>query len=272
MSRISQAKGIVSWGLRQRKWFTIWWTLGIVSLVLMTILLYPSMRDQSAELEKSFSDLPDAAMALLSDTGDFFSPIGYVSSQLFYMPLPLLLSILAISLGTSLIGKEEREGTIELLLSRPISRGLLLLSKVKTGGIIIAIVAAAAFVATAITARLVDLPIPIPNILFAVIGSVLLSLCFGAIGFTITALGGMARGAAVGVASLLATASYLITSLSQTISWLKWPSMVLPFHYYKPAAILEGTHNYANWLYMVGLLIVLGVISWIAFRRRDIGV
>ncbi|MBI2368924.1 MAG: MFS transporter [Deltaproteobacteria bacterium] len=47
--------------------------------------------------------------------------------------LPLLLSVLTIGLGSRLLAKEESEGTLELLLARPVSRAKLLAAKAMAG-------------------------------------------------------------------------------------------------------------------------------------------
>jgi ABC-2 type transport system permease protein len=263
-------KAVFRWSLWQSRWSTIWWLVGITAFVALQLAFYPTIRDQQAELEKSFSQLSDSAIALFSDTGDFFSPVGYLSGQIFYLMMPLLLGILAIGLGASLVGREEREGTLELLLARPISRSKLILSKAAVGILIVFIVGLLGTVVTAIMSKLVNLPVPLDNIMLAGLASVGLSLSFGAVAFMITTLGRGARAAAIGVAALFAIAGYLLSSLAATVDWLKWPAKALPFEYYQPAAILEDNYNWMNILFVIGVVLVSGLVSWIAFRRRDI--
>lgn len=264
-------KAVFRWSLWQRRWSNLWWLVGILAFVVLQMTFYPTIRDQAAELEKSFSNLSDSAVALISDTGDFFSPVGYLSGQIFYFMLPLLLGGLAITLGASLIGREEREGTLELLLARPISRGRLMLAKASFGIVTVMFVGLAATVATVIMSRLVDLPVPADNILLTGLVATVLAISFGAIAFMITLLGRTARAASIGVAALIAIAGYLLTSLAANVEWLKWPAKVLPFDYYRPAEILRGTYNWKNLLFIVGVIVLAGIISWSAFRRRDTG-
>ncbi len=264
-------KPVVRWTLKQRRWSIIWWIIGIVAFVALEMAFYPTVRDQAAELEKSFSRLSEGTVALFSDAGDFFSPVGYLSGQVFYLMLPLLLGGLAISLGSSLLGREEREGTLELLLSRPISRSRLMSAKAVAGTIIVLVVGLVGVLSTAGMAKLVDLPIAFNNILLAGIVSTVLALSFGAIAFMITMLGRIARTASVGVAAMVALAGYLISSLAGTVDWLKWPAKIFPFDYYHPAEILRANYNWANMLFIVGVIILCGLVSWTAFRRRDLG-
>ena len=212
---------VIKWTFWQRRWSTIWWVIGIVAFIILQLAFYPTIRDQATELEKSFSELSDSAVALFSDTGDFFSPIGYLSGQIFYLMLPLLLGALAIAAGSSLIGREEREGTLELLLARPISRSRLMLSKALVGLIIITIVSLIAGLTTAALSKVVDLPVPFDNIMLATFAATALAISFGAIAFMITMLGRTARTASIGVAGLFAIAGYLLSSLAGNVEWTK---------------------------------------------------
>ncbi len=261
---------IIKWTIWQRRWFILWWCLGIAAFIFVNLIFYPSFKDQAAELEKSLASIPDSARALFSDTGDFFSPEGYLSSQVFYLMMPLLLGILSITLGSSLIAREEKEGTIELLLSRPISRSRLLLGKAIGGLIVVGVVSTVGLATVLIMSKLVGIPIATIHIGLTMLASILVALSFGTIAFTITMLG-KARVASVGLSTLIALGGYIIVSLSGAATWLKWPSKIFPFYYYHPAEILKSTYNWQNMLYVIGVMVACIFISWFAFRGRDIG-
>lgn len=262
---------IIKWELWQRRWPIFWWSIGISIFMFINLVFYPSFRDQAAQFEQAFSDIPEATAALLSDTGEFISPEGYLSSQVFYLMMPLLIGILAISLGNSLIGREEREKTIELLLSRPISRTRLLIGKSMAGIIVCSIVALISLATTVVMVKVVDMEVPVDNIVLAMLAALLLGISFGVITFTITALGKSARVASIGIATLYALGGYIISSLAKTVTWLEWPSRIFPYDYYKPAEILKDQYNWWNMLFVIGIIVIGAAVSWLAFRRRDIG-
>lgn len=262
---------VIKWTIWQRRWSIFWWALGIIAFIVINMVFYPSFRDQAGELEKTFGQLSEGTRALLSDTGDFFSPVGYLSSQIFYLMMPLLVGILAISAGASLIGREEREGTLELLLSRPISRSKLMFSKAVVGILIATFIGLIATTTTIIMAKLVDIAVALPNILLTGLVATLLAVSFGAVAFMVTTLGRGARAASIGFSALIALAGYILVSLAGTVTWLRWPAKIFPFNYYHPAEILRGGYNWANILFIGGVIILCGFISWSAFRRRDIG-
>lgn len=263
-------KPIFKWTIRQRKWSIVWWSVGIFAFIFINLIFYPTFKSQAAQFNQTFEQLPQAARQLFSDTGDFFSPIGYLSSQIFYLMLPLLLGFLAISAGTSLVGREEREGMIEMLLARPISRAKLILGKAIAG---LAILALVGFVSTAVTAimcQLVDINVGLVNVFKAGLVATIMAASFGAIAFMITMLGRGARAASVGVASFVALGGYILVSLAGTVTWLRWPAKFFPFNYYHASELLQGTYDWANLLYFSALIGGCGIISWLAFRRRDL--
>lgn len=263
-------KSIAKWTLWQRRWNTAWWALGIFVLLAFTLVFYPTFRDQAAELQKSFDSLPDAALQLFGGSADFFSPVGFLNSQIYFMVMPLLLGVLAIGMGTNLLAREEQDTTIETLLARPVSRSSFLAAKAAAGTMILAAISLVGFATTAIMAKFIDLTIPTSYIAEVSFACFVLCLSFGAIAFFITTLG-RARSASIGITSAIAVGGYLVSSLAGTVDWLKGPAKVFPFHYYQSEAILRGHFDWSDMLLLLILVVVCGVLSWVSFRRRDIG-
>ncbi|HEX5447703.1 MAG TPA: ABC transporter permease subunit, partial [Candidatus Saccharimonadales bacterium] len=242
-------KTIAKWALWQRRWSIFWWTLGILAFVFLTLIFYPTIKGQTAQLDKSFAQIPRPAKRLFTDTSDIFSPVGYLSSQIFYLLLPLLLSIFAISMGISLLGKEERDSTIEMLLARPISRARLLFGKAKAGLEAMVIVAVVTAVFTSVMSHLVKVNVSFLYIFETALVAALLALCFGAITFMLAAMGRAGRALSIAVAAGIGLGGYIIVSLEPSVSWLRWPAKIFPFSYYHSADLLTGKYNFANLIY-----------------------
>lgn len=261
-------KPIIKCGLWQRRWSTVFWSLSVIAFIVLTLVFYPSFKDQAAELQKSLTDIPDTAAQFLGGN-DFFSPVGYLNSQVFFIMLPMLLSILTISLGSKLLASEEQDHTIESLLARPISRSRLITGKMTVGVAILALVTLATLVSTVIIVKIVDIEVPIQNMAVATLGCFLLALSFGAIAFLLTSLG-KARALSLGLTSAIAIGGYIISSLATTVTWLDIPSKFLPFEYYESELMLRGTYNWTNMLILLAVTVVCGVLAWLSFRKRDI--
>jgi ABC-2 type transport system permease protein len=261
---------ITKWTIWQRRWSIFGWSLGVFSFILITMVFYPSFKESGQELAKTFEDLPPAAVQLFGGSTDFFSPVGYLNSQIFFIMLPLLLCMLAVALGSSIIGREEQDGTLETLLARPVARTRVLVSKARAGAAILAIVSLVAMGTVVLTARIFGLTeVSSKAIALATFNTFLLAWSTGAIAFLLAATG-RARGAAIGVSALIGFGGYLVTSLSGTVDWLKVPAKAFPFNYFQSEAVLNGTYHWVNALFFVGVILGCGILSYVSFRRRDI--
>lgn len=261
---------IIKWTLWQRRWFAFWWIVGVAAYMVLVVVAYPPFRDQAATLNNTFNQLSPTVKSLVADTNNFFSPAGYLSSNAYYLMLPIVFSVLSIGLGSSLIARDEQDHTLELVLSRPISRGKVLAGRALAGICIMVSAALATALATIALAALVNLHLPLIRLVEATAMSARLALIFGALAFAFTAFGKAARVASIGVTTLLLIASYLFTSLSGAVHWLRWPAKLLPYHYYHPAEILNGQPNWHEAIGMILTAILLGSLAYIGFRRRDI--
>lgn len=260
---------VFKWTLWQRRWSMLWWSVGIVSLVVITMAFYPTIHNQAAQLNKSFGSLSSSTLALFGGT-DFFSPVGYLNSQLIYLMLPLLLIILGIGLGSSLIGREEADGTIESLLARSISRSGLLAAKALAGAFILFAVTLVGSLVILGLAQLVHIGIPLTNIAVACAVCYLLVLTFSAAAFLLAATG-RGRVAALGLSVVYALGGYIIASLASTVHWLRKPSMIFPYHYYQSADILRGTFSWSGVLFFIIFTAACMTLAFLTFRRRDLG-
>lgn len=260
---------IFKWTIWQRRWSTVWWCVGIVVFIIVNLAFYPTIRDQAAELNKSFAGLSDSTLALFGGT-DFFSPVGYLNSQVIYLMLPLLLSILGIGLGSSLIGREESEGTLELLLARPVSRTRLLFAKALAGTAILAVVTTLGSLVTIVLAKAVNIGVPVSYIIAACFACFMLVLAFSSLAFLLSATG-RGRAAALGVAVVYSLGGYIIGSLAGTVHWLKNPSYIFPYHYYNSAEILRGNFSWSSIVFFGLFIAGCMILSWVSFRKRDLG-
>lgn len=261
---------IIKHTLWTRRWSLLWWSLGVFGLVSMNLMLYPSFRDQAQQLQQSFSKLPSAAVQLLGGDTDFLSPLGFLNSKIYFFMLPLLLAVQAIGLGTSLIGREEQDHTLEMTLAQPVSRTSVLVAKAVAGAVSLLITMVVATVTTVVTAAAVNLGVGWQGIVLVGLMGWLLALTSGGVAYVLAA-SGWARGAAMGVAAGLALAGYIVGSLAQTVDWLQIPAKLLPFHYYRSEAILKtGQAAWTDIGYFVAVTAGLMALSWLAFRRRDL--
>lgn len=101
------------------------WSLAMGFLLLITVLIYPSIADTYGDM---VGQLPEGLTAFFGTESKIDSIEGYLRAEFFNYG-PLALSVFAILSGSSSIVGEEDQGTLEILMAQPISRGTLIFTK-----------------------------------------------------------------------------------------------------------------------------------------------
>jgi beta-exotoxin I transport system permease protein len=256
--------------LRDVRRALVWWSLGLVGLVALTVAVYPSIRDNPS-LNRTLRELPESVKSLFSFSGQFdlTSPAGYLGSRLFSFMVPLLLLVAAIGAGARAIAGEEERGTLDLLLASPISRRRVALEKLGALAAEVVALGLVLWLALLVATSAVDMKIGAGDLAAATAAAVLLAFGFGAISLLVGCATGR-RGVATGAAAALAVAAYLVNSLAAQVSALEPFQKASPFYHY--AAHDPLRHGLSGW-HMLFLATVAAAATALApelFDRRDL--
>lgn len=250
----------------------IGWSLGLVGLVAFEMAVFPTVRDDES-ISKLTQSYPEVIKELFGFGGaafDFTSPPGYLGAELFSLIVPLLLTIAAIATGAGAIAGEEERGTLDLLLSLPVSRRRVVAEKLGAMAAEIGILGLVLLVALWIGIRAVGMDIAIGKVAAASLAAGVLALGFGALALFVGAATG-SRGTAIGVTAALATAAYLVNSLAALVSWLGPAQRVTPFYHYASPEPLRNGFSGAHLGALLLIAIVAAAAALVAVDRRDIG-
>jgi len=264
---------VILWELRRRRGVLIWWCLGSAILIAGIMSIYPAIHHQADQLNKVFNQLPEGLRQFKTGGAtsiNLADPMAFLNSQLFYVTLPILWIILALSRGSAVLGREEQSHTLELLLARPLSRSRLLVSKALA---LILEFVAVGLVALAVIVGLapsLGLHISTWHLVLATLYTLAFSLSFGLIAFALQASSSLTRRAASAIAILLSFGGYLVASLSSLTHWLINPAKLAPYHYFTPDKVLNGQPVHGLDIYLLGIVVLSVLISYFGFRRRDI--
>lgn len=263
-------KAVIAWELKRRRWFILWWIIGIASLIAVTVLAYKAIGHDASQLNSAFDSISSSAGGFFGGS-DFFSPIGYMSSQIYYILLPILVIIMATTLAASLMNRDENDGTVEYTLARAVSRRQLLCAKAIVWFIVIAAVCVLTYAVTAATVGIADIKIDHIDLLVTHLLAFAFSATFGMIAFALMAASQLTRKAATSVAIVLAFGGYVVSSLAGLVHWLETPAKFLPYHYYDTVDLLGGHIESGLVVYLVGVTVVAAIIAAAGYTRRDIG-
>lgn len=263
-------KTIYTKTLWERRRSIIFWCIGVVLYGLLLISVFPWFGGQTAYSDM-LKDLPPTFEAFLGELGDITTPEGFLSIEHFNHMYIIIMTVLAVGFANSIIAKEEEDGTLELVLARPVSRTSFVLQKIAAMYKVVILVGLASWIGIILGPFVVDVELNEANIFWATLSGALTALVFGSLSLCITAFKNN-RGLATALTSMVFVASYALNTFALAIDWLKPYQKLSILYYYNATDTLVNEVNYQY----IGILLLLGLVLipvtlW-AFNRRDVGV
>jgi ABC-2 type transport system permease protein len=255
--------------LRDRRRGLVGWVLGIGAYVGLMTAMYSAV--QGSEIQRAIRSYPKELKAFFGGSGafDLSTGAGYLNIELFSLVVPALLVIVAIGYGARTIAGEQETGTLELLLANPVTRRRVLLEKVvgliATLGVLAAVIAVVVVIAGAVE----DLGVTIGHVVAACFGALLVALFCGLVAMLVGAATGR-RSVAIGVATIVFAASYLIVGLAGLVSWLEPLRIISPLYHANGTEPLVHGLPLGNDLTLVGLCVATLWATVMVFERRDL--
>jgi ABC-2 type transport system permease protein len=260
---------VLSETLGERSRSLIWWALGVIGLVGLTVAFYPSVEDSSG-LSDYAKDLPESLRGLfVGGEIDITSGPGYLNSQVFAMTAPLILLIFSIGAGGWAVAGEEERGTLDLLLAHPIRRGSFVAQRFGAVSLLVLALSAVLFLTVAIVSALVNLDIGVGKLLAACGSNALLATLYGSVALAVGSIG-PGRGRAIAVATALAVAAWMLDGLGQAVGWLDPLRPISPFYQAIGTDPLRDGPPWGSWALLAGLTLMLVIAAMRGLERRDL--
>lgn len=249
--------------VRDRTPLALWVALG---LSVFSILMVAAARWLAEDLDTLLDDLPEAFTGLIGgSTGN------YVVSEVFGLLAPIVVLVLAISGGVNAIAREEESHTADLLLTLPVRRRWVLVSKAAVIVLDLALVCVAFAATTSAAAALFDVDGFGPgDAVAATVHLFFLGLAFGMITVALGAVSGSAS-VTLGTASALAVASNLVAGLFPLVDGLEPFAELSPWYYFNGSHPVTDGVNVAHLGVLTAVAVVALGVGVVAVDRRDIG-
>ncbi len=258
--------------VRDRRRSLVWWSVGVVGLVLFTVSLYPSLKGEES-LNEIVEQMPETIRSMFGmDTAiPLTSAPGYLQGRLFGSLLPLIMIVFGIGLGARAIAGSEQDGTLELLLANPVTRRAVVVERyvamVAMIGVLTAVFAGSLVALGAPFGALED--VPASGLAGAVAGVFGITLLHATLAFGVGAATGR-RAWALSSATVVAVVGYLLQGLVGLSDAIRPLRFVSPWHWYLGRNMLaQGVAPDAIVLPVV-LSAVIFAAGAAAFRRRDL--
>lgn len=245
------------------------WSLGIIFLILMGIIEF-----KSVESGTSFNDLievlPSSLKALMG-LGDFDydTAIGYYS--VLYQYITLIVAIHAVMLGVGIINKEERDSTVDFLLTKPVTRNKIITAKVIAGFTNILIINIITLISSILMFGIVSEDNIALDIISLMIGMFFLQILFFSIGLVFSAMKNNSKFSTGVPTGILLSTFFLsiVENLNEKLSFLKY---ITPFKYFTAEDLLLGS-GFNIFLIILVLVITSSLVylTYIFYNKRDLG-
>jgi ABC-2 type transport system permease protein len=177
----------------------------------------------------------------------------------------LLLSIYAITQVASW-SADDAEGRLATILSAPISRTRVIVERLATLLVAVALIAAASSVAVYVVAARQDIPLDRGRVALAAALLLTIPFAFGSIGQLVAV---WRPRIAVVALSVVAVFSYLVQQFAPLFGWPDWVANLSLYTLY--GTPMSGEVNWAGVAGLIGIGVVATTLSIAALRRRDVG-
>ena len=249
--------------LRDLRWQVFWYGIGLSAMCALVVFVYPSYRDQLISFE-----IPEALKPLIGDA-DYASAEGFLTAEFFSWG-PLLGVIFAIMAGTALLGGEEAGGTLDLLLSQPISRRRLVMEKMSGFAVGACLIAVLVDVGWLLSVPFVEIDISLVKLLASTFLMVPQMLLVAAVSVWATAFL-PERKLATGFVTAFVVASFFgnyLAELVDVLAPLRWAS----FFNYQNSEVLTKGLNLGDLAVLLVATLAFAVLAVLSFQEREIGV
>jgi beta-exotoxin I transport system permease protein len=252
--------------LHNRRRLTLAYAIGMTLYMLVIVALYPAFRHSSG-LDELVSGNSGVA-ALFGVNGPLTSPAGWVNANAYTNFLPLIMLMLTIGYGATAIAGQDDENTLGLLVVLPLPRRGIIAQK------IVAMLAQALVLTVAVAAcvyigRGFKLELNPWNVATASFAVLALGLDMGLVALAIGAATG-SRPSAIGITTVLASVSYLVSSLAPVVHWVKPLRFASLFYWAVGDNQLASGAGLASFAVLIAVAILAALTANVAFARLDV--
>ena len=262
--------------LKLSRWGIISWA-GIIFLYgILTMYLYPTIKDSSIDMLSYMNSLPEAFKAALGYEGiDFtsltFTPEAFATLE-FLILWPLLIGIYGIFSSVG-IAREMEGGTLDLLLAQPVKRYKVISAKFGVFAFSAIIIAIVSVLGLALGAAIINESVDIGSMSMVLFEGLLLVLAISCITILFAAIFLQPRRALLFGGVFMALSyilNFMIPILPDSFEWVRNLSI---FYHYQPNDIIanDALNGTAVAIYSFISIACFSAALYI-FQRRDLTV
>ncbi len=257
---------------RSLMWLIIGWGLYIALLM----AFFPTIVEQAEDFDKMIRSMPRGITGMFVsgdiDTFSVADPAQFL--QVRYASFVILLvGTLAIAQAFSAVLNAERDGTLDVMLSLPVSRRRYLLGRMaNTAIMILAVLVSSLVILGAFTVLIPEFDIALGDLTIAIMAGFFPLAVTATFAYMLSVLVPSSKNYAGGIAYLMLIGSYLVHGFAASVPELEAIRPLLLFDYYNVAEIINDGLPLVDMLILSAAALVYGGIAWWYIARKELGV
>ena len=266
-------KNIIWRSLQDKKFQILIISASALGFMEMYIALFPTLQKQASQMTKLLQQYPDSMLKAFNiDKASLtFERVGqYLAMEQFSFVWPILAIVLTIGFANYAFAAEKERGTIELLLSQPISRTKLFLSKYAAGLIGVLIFSLVTILAIFPLTKIHGVSVNTNGVLLLFGISFLFAWTIYGIAFLASVVFNERSKATflVGGILILMYVLNIVANLKESFHLIKYFSI---FYYYNPTQAIDKAHLLNGAIVVfVGIIVATFCLGLIWFNKQDI--
>ncbi|MFN2291673.1 MAG: ABC transporter permease subunit [Anaerolineae bacterium] len=242
------------------------WSIGLTLYSVMMVSLYGSIQEIEG-LTEMLQSYPPELLAFFGNLTAITTAQGYMDVY-YFSYMTVIIGIFVVSTGASLIVGDEEKGTLDLILSQPVSRTRLFLGRYLGLVMAVTLILLIGWLTWVLPPGSRDMGLTWVEFLRPFLPLWAELLLFGTLALFLSLVMPASRAAGMTAGGLL-VANFLLVGLANINQDLQRAVEFTPLHYYQGGSAIDGL----NWGWLAGLLagsLVLMLLAWWRFQRRDI--
>jgi len=231
--------------------------------------MFPTIAGDVEEFQKLMEGFPEAVKnAIGLNVESFGSILGFYSYVFLY--ISLCGAIQAMNIGTSIVSKEVRDKTADFLLTKPVSRKMILTSKLLAALTSLVITNVVFLVAASIVFSMVKIEdYSIPIFLMISLSLFFIQLIFLSLGIITSVI--VPKIKSVLTVSLGTVFAFFIISMLISTTGDEAKRFLSPFQYFDTVYIIENASYELPFLLVgIGIIVISLVASYRIYTKKDI--
>ena len=238
------------YSLKSSRGGIIVWCFFLFLYALLMVYLFQPMQDIADTLAEYVDKLGTMVEVFAGEVGSILNPDGSLSlgkwmSLEFLALWPLLMSVYAIFHAGGIAAREVERGTMDMLLSQPVPRRHIIISKFLAFPVAIFAVAVASVIGVLMGMAIISNYSDLGGVCLAFLPALLIPLAVGSYSLLFSCIFLEPRKVMISAGSLTGL-FYLLNILARAVDPLEWLGKLSIFHYYTPVAITSELSM--NWL------------------------